>query len=362
MGYQMAMRLATTPVKPEDHEPGTEPAGVRLHRGTTIHRGMQEHIMRNVFVWNRTKETARQHSEEFHTRSISEDVLGPDNLGRCSIVLMCLPTSDVTFEMVKSMAPHFAEGTILVDCCTGHPTITRRISAWLAEERPGVVYMDCPISGGPGGASQGTLACFVGGDEGAAEIIRPHLEAFAKNVVYLGPVGAGHAVKAVNNACNVSNLLCLHEGLLSLCKMGVDPTAALEVINKSSGRSLMSQARVPEEVVTGDFNYGFKLGLMAKDVAIACDLIDEYYPDAKIYKHTLKVHYDAMAAGVVGFESDYTEIVKFQEKFAQAQLRPKDGEKAVAAAAAVPQTVPELQKAVRDLQVELARLQGQAAS
>merc|ERR1712151_226233 len=100
----------------------------------------------------------------------------------------------------------------------------------------------------------------------------------------------GHAVKAVNNACNVSYLLCIHEGLLALKKMGVDPTAALSVINKSSGRSLMSEVRVPDEIITGNFNYGFKLGLMAKDVNIATDLMDEYFPEAQVYRRTQKVH------------------------------------------------------------------------
>jgi len=175
--------------------------------------------------------------------------------------------------------------------------------------------------GGPGGASKGTLAAMLGGDQEAVEIVRPHIQAFAANIVYLGPTGAGHAVKAINNACNVSNLLCLHEGLLALRKMGVDPSAALDVINKSSGRSLMSQDRVPQEVVSGNFNYGFKLGLMAKDVGIATELMDEFYPQAQVYRRTLKVHFDAMATGVVNYDSDYTEIVKQQELQSGVMLR-----------------------------------------
>merc|ERR1712050_638150 len=118
------------------------------------------------------------------------------------------------------------------------------IAAWLKEARPDIRYMDCPISGGPGGASKGTLAAMLGGDADAADHVMPHVEAFAQKIVYLGPTGAGHAVKAINNACNVSNLLCIHEGLLALKRMGVDPAAALSVINKSSGRSLMSEVRV----------------------------------------------------------------------------------------------------------------------
>merc|ERR1719238_1539839 len=224
------------------------------------------------------------------------------------------------------MAPHLKPDCVLVDCSSGHPITTRKIGEWLASARPDIQYMDCPVSGGPGGASKGTLAAFVGGDRDASEGILRHIQAFATNIVYLGPVGAGHAVKAINNACNVSNLLCLHEGLLALRKMGVDPSAALQVINKSSGRSLMSQDRVPQEVVSGDFNYGFKLGLMAKDVGIATDLMDEYFPSAQVYRHTLKVHFDAIAAGTVNYDSDYTEIVKAQELQAGVMLRSEEPE------------------------------------
>merc|ERR1719408_30141 len=148
---------------------------------------------------------------------------------------MCFPTSEITFDNVKEMAPYLASDAILVDCCTGNPTTTRQIAAWLKTEKPDVTYMDCPISGGPGGASKGTLAAMLGGNPAAIDKVKPHISAFAKNIVYLGPVGAGHAVKAINNACNVSNLLCLHEGLLALKNMGVDPALALDVINKSSG-------------------------------------------------------------------------------------------------------------------------------
>jgi 3-hydroxyisobutyrate dehydrogenase len=299
MGYQMAKRLAI-----QLAEPNATPLA-----------------MRKVLVWNRTARLAAQHAEEFRSVDISGKNFGR-SLMDASVVFMCLPTSDVTFQHVQDMAPNLAPNAIVVDCCSGHPIMTRKIAAWLQEAKPGVRYMDCPISGGPRGASKGTLAAMLGGDQEAVEIVRPHIQAFASNIVHLGPTGAGHAVKAVNNACNVSNLLCLHEGLLALRKMGVDPSAALEVINKSSGRSLMSQDRVPQEVVSGDFNYGFKLGLMRKDLGIAVDLMDEFYPNAQVYKRTLQVHQDAMADGVVNYDSDYTEVVKHQELQAGVMLRP----------------------------------------
>lgn len=333
MGYQMAKRLATKPYSPagsseevpESRCDQEDPRGVRLHRGTSMHRGMQEMVMRNVLVWNRTLGISEQHERDFGSVNIKEASSDPpfhrEALARASVVFMCLPTSEVTFERIKQLAPILSADCILVDCCSGHPTIARRIAAWLGANFPGIRYLDCPISGGPGGASQGTLATFVGGDADALDLVQPHISAYAANIVHLGPIGAGHATKAINNACNVSNLLCIHEGLLALKKMGVDASLALQVINKSSGRSLMSQARVPEEVLTGDFNYGFKLGLMAKDVGIANDVLDEYFPAGAVYRHTRQVHFDAMAAGTVNFDSDYTEIVKHQEAQAGCRLR-----------------------------------------
>jgi len=350
MGYQIAHRLAVKPMTPDSVGDGSL-KGARLHRGESIHRGMEQHVMRNVMVWNRTKSTAARHAQEFNSRDISCEDFSADNLGLASVVLMCLPTSDVTFDIVKDMAPHLNPDCILVDCCTGHPTTTRKIAAWLGKERPGIRYMDCPISGGPGGASQGKLAAMLGGDPEAAQIILPHLTSFAAKIVHLGPVGAGHAVKAINNACNVSNLLCLHEGLLALKNMGVDASLALEVINKSSGRSLMSEVRVLEEIVTGEFNYGFKLGLMAKDVGIAVDLMDEFYPSAQVYKRTAKIHFDAMSAGTVNFDSDYTEIVKYQEIQAGAMLRAsetKSADSEPSTASASPKAIEARMKALSD--------------
>lgn len=369
MGYQMAKRLATQPLKlgeasssTADPEDGiTRVRGARLHRGTSMHRGMHEQVMRNVLVWNRTAKIADQHAKEFNSVDISCQPFSEKSLGCASVVVMCLPTSEITFERVQEMAPHLAPNAVLVDCCSGHPTITRKISAWLEAERPGIRYVDCAVSGGPGGASQGTLAAFVGGDRDALEGIKSHIEVFARNIVYLGPVGAGHAVKAINNACNVSNLLCLHEGLLALKKMGVNPAAALEVINKSSGRSLMSQARVPEEVLTGDFNYGFKLGLMAKDVGIANDIMNEYFPSARIYRQTLKMHFDAIAAGTVNFDSDYTEIVKHQES-AGARLRADDAAERSEGSPSLPHSARALEAQVKALAAENEALRAELAS
>ena len=172
----------------------------------------------------------------------------------------------------------------LMHILTVEASVEEKIAKWLKADHD-VEFLDCAVSGGPGGARKGTLASFVGGnDDATVKQMVPIIETFSQHIVHLGPVGAGHAVKAINNAMNVSNLLCATEGLLALRKLGIDPTRACAVINKSSGRSLMSEVRVPQDVLSGWFNYGFKLGLMQKDVNIAVDLLDEHFPDSTVIR------------------------------------------------------------------------------
>eukprot|EP00493_Phyllostaurus_siculus_P028032 UN28380 len=110
----------------------------------------------------------------------------------------------------------------------------------------------------------------------------PVIQTFSKKVVRCGPTGSGNAVKSVNNALNSAHLLLGAEGLLALQRMGVDPAVALEAINGSSGRSLQTEVRLPEEVLSRRFAYGFKLPLMAKDCGIAEGVLKEGFPGASL--------------------------------------------------------------------------------
>ena len=103
--------------------------------------------------------------------------------------------------------------------------------------------IDAPVSGGPAGAEEGTLTCMMGGSDTAVERAKPLMAAFASNARHVGPVGSGHAIKAVNNAFNATHLVLGCQGLLGLRGMGVAPVDALSVINTSSGRSLRIATR-----------------------------------------------------------------------------------------------------------------------
>jgi 3-hydroxyisobutyrate dehydrogenase len=166
-----------------------------------------------------------------------------------------------------------ASGSLLLDCTSGDPATSRRIAARLADR--GISFADAPVSGGTNGAEAGTLTVMVGGDEATFRRAQPFLAAFGKRIEHLGPVGSGHAMKAVNNALLAVNILAVGEGLAALASSGVRPRKALEVLNASSGRSFVSETLVPERVLTGTWPRTFRLALLDKDVGIATGLLTE---------------------------------------------------------------------------------------
>ena len=104
-------------------------------------------------------------------------------------------------------------------------------------EAAGAAFADAPVSGGTNGAEAGTLTVMVGSDDVTFNRIRDVVRPFAGRVEHMGPVGAGHAMKAVNNALLAVNIVAAAEGLVTLVKAGVPAAKAVEVLNVSSGRS-----------------------------------------------------------------------------------------------------------------------------
>jgi len=268
----------------------------------------------NMLVWNRTRNVAERHAEEFGTNIMKMDGDGSlPQLSHVRALFMCLPTSNEVDLVLKQTSLHLRPGTIVVDCTSGNPKQSRLICDRLMQDH-GVHFMDCAVSGGPGGASDGTLGAFIGADDvNTYRSVEEDIRCFAKKLVHLGPTSAGHATKAINNVLNVTNLLCCAEGLLALRKLGISPEKALEVINESSGRSLQSIVRIPTEVISREFNYGFALGLMQKDVNIANAIMDEHFHNSSIARNTKRLMDLYLNDDPGAASRDYTEIIKILE-------------------------------------------------
>ena len=138
----------------------------------------------------------------------------------------------------------------------------------------GASLIDAPVSGGVKGAMQGTLTVMVGGDVTVVEDSRALLETFGR-VVHVGDVGAGHAVKALNNLMSATHLWITGEAMVAGERFGLRPEVMLEVFNSSSGKSGSTENKWPNFILTESYNTGFALRLMLKDMRIATALAEQ---------------------------------------------------------------------------------------
>jgi 3-hydroxyisobutyrate dehydrogenase len=266
-------------------------------------------------VWNRTAAKA----QEFAARTGASRALTPADAARgAEVVITCFPTSrevEALLDGPDGLLNGLAQGSVLVDCTSGDPATSRRIATRLAERGTG--FLDAPVSGGVTGAKNAALTVMIGGDPEVLARVRPVLERFGKKIVHCGPVGAGDALKAVNNALLATHIWSLAEGLEVLERAGVTPAIALDVINASSGRSNTSENLFPERVLTRAFPRTFRLALLDKDVGIAAGVAREVGAPARMMELTAEVFRAAHAA--LGEEADHVEAVKHYEQIAGAK-------------------------------------------
>lgn len=216
----------------------------------------------------------REKAMESLVRAGAEQASSPrDTASRSSIVITMLPASpDVETVMLgpKGVIKGAKSGDIAIDMSSSYPASTKMICERLATK--GIRMLDAPVSGGTEGACEGTLSIMVGGEEKDYEECHPIFEAMGKNIYYLGKIGSGHTVKALNNLCSACNMAITSEALVVATKLGLSPDKVINVINSSSGRSWSSEFKFPNFVLNNAFNSGFTMGLMSKDVEMAIRL------------------------------------------------------------------------------------------
>lgn len=268
-----------------------------------------------LVVWNRThaKATAfaATHQGVRAAASLAELARGVD------AVVTCLPTSREVAAVAAELLHVMPEGSLLVDCTSGDPASSRGIAAMLAGR--GLGFVDAPVSGGPPLAATGKLTVMCGGSDAdvlrATEVVAP----FAAKVVHLGPVGSGHAMKAINNLLLGINILAAGEGLAALARLGIDPRAAVDVLNASSGRSFVTEALIPERVLTGTWPRMFRLALLEKDAGIAVDTATDAGTDHPLLDFA-REELRALRAEL-GEAADYLDPIRRAERRAGVELR-----------------------------------------
>lgn len=196
-----------------------------------------------------------------------------DLAARCDVILLCLPTSEHIRAVIfgeNGIAATAKPGTLIVDQTTGDPTETRAMAADLLAK--GLELIDAPVSGGPQGADAGTIAIMVGASATQYERIQPILHSISPNVFHAGEVGTGHVAKLANNLLSAGQRLVSLEAVALAVKNGLEPHKAVEIIMAGSGRNFYVEKFMNSHILSGKLASGFTVGLLHKDVRLACKL------------------------------------------------------------------------------------------
>jgi 3-hydroxyisobutyrate dehydrogenase-like beta-hydroxyacid dehydrogenase len=239
-------------------------------------------------------------------------------MGMADIVLMSLPTP----EIVQSVALG-EEGLIkgkgariVIDLSTTGPRVMRIVAAAL--QAAGITPVDCPVSGGVGGAEKGTLAIMVACSSAVLPEVLPVLEVLGKPTHIGEEPWMGQMLKVINNIISVTSLAIASEALVLGTKAGLDPKVMMDVINAGTGRTNATTDKIPKFVLTRSFDFGFAIGLSAKDLRLCLEESDAFGVPMVVGSAVRQLV--NITKGCLGPDADLTEIIRPIEEWAGVEV------------------------------------------
>lgn len=196
---------------------------------------------------------------------------------KSEVVITMLPTSVEVKEVYlkdDGILMGLKEGGTAIDMSTIEPMISQEIAAIATKKK--IEMLDAPVSGGQLGAIEGTLTIMVGGKEEVFNQCKEIFEAMGKNIYYCGAIGAGEVVKIANNLVCAINMQATCEAMILGIKAGVRPKTLFEIMSKSSAQNWALNTYMPKKAFRGDFEPGFMVDLMYKDLGLAHNLATQY--------------------------------------------------------------------------------------
>ena len=230
-------------------------------------------------------------------------------VSECDLVILSLPTAAIVEQVVSGpngILANAKPGLLVVDTSTSHPETTRRLARAL--NAAGMSMLDAPVSGGPKGAITATMAMVIGGAKEDLERAEPILAAMTAKRVHVGDIGAGHVAKIANNLFAAAHLLIAGEVTRMAAKAGVPTEQLLQGINAGSGRSFITEHSYPTWIMSGQFDSGFTMKLMRKDVRLSQELISALAIDLPMSAKVAELW--ALSAQSISDDEDFNRIVE----------------------------------------------------
>jgi len=240
---------------------------------------------------------------------------------RSDIVVTMVPNGSVVQSLVEGddgLLQGLRPGTLLLDTSSSEPWLTEATGRRLADA--GVAMVDAPVSGAEWGAKAAELVFMCGGAAADIARVRPLLEVMGKAVFHLGPLGAGHAMKCLNNLVTSMNFVAVSEGLAIGKRYGLDPAAMVDVLDESTGGSWISRTHIRQRVLSRTFDDPFKLALMLKDIGIATQLarsVDVAAPLSALNQELWRA-----AAADAASDASVSELARWIERLTKTEIAP----------------------------------------
>ena len=267
-----------------------------------------------MIVFDLSREAVDGFIEEFDVRPAN----GLESLAQATDIIITIVPSGLDVRKIvlgekngdDCLLAGLDDSKLFIDMSSSEPTGTVNLGETIKEH--GVSFIDAPVSGGVKRAAAGTISIMVGGEKASIERARPLFQDIGDDVFECGKLGAGHALKALNNMLSALSVFATTEALMIGKRFGLDPAVMIDTINKSSGRSNATELKFHQFILNKDYGSGFSNGLMLKDLTIAQDLARSTGLSAPC---TALVR-DAFAEAVnhYGANSDHTEVARMLQE------------------------------------------------
>ena len=220
------------------------------------------------------------------------------------VIIFMLPDGKTVNKVVQELI-NFGTKSIMIDMSSSDPNDTLNLGSELNKQN--IEFIDAPVSGGVARAITGELIIMVGGNEVTINKVDKILNVMG-SVKRAGPLGAGHAMKSLNNYVSAAGLIASFEALNTAKKYGIEARNFIEIINGATGKNNTTEVKLEKFIVSKKYNAGFTLDLMIKDVSIADQLIKKMSSDNPLSNQVLE--YLEKSYKILGKNSDHTEVFK----------------------------------------------------
>ena len=266
---------------------------------------------RSTYVYDAVPQTASQIASETGTAVVTSLAQVPKSV---EAVILMLPNSAVVESVLLGADPvnglllKLPSDALVIDMGSSQPASTRMLAARAREL--GIEFVDAPVSGGVAKARNGTLSIMMGGTTAGIRRARPHVASMGSHVFEIGPAGAGHAAKALNNWLSAANIAVAAEALSIAVQSGIPAEVMIRALNASTGRSQATEVKYPNHILPGTFDSGFDFDLMLKDLHIAYGLATDQQTFAPILTTVLR-SVEAARSYYKTDSLDHTELARF---------------------------------------------------